>query len=195
MINYLWLQQYYFFGLAQVIGVILLTLYFIFGVQSTQMELIDLIISYIPLLVFQQLFFLWSQRFNVDPKKEKGFMLSGKLLNWAAWPIYFIAFIGVLTNKRLTYKVTPKGDKQKERPEISLFMPHFILGTATLIDIIISIHTKHQVPQLLFWAVLNTFVMYFFVFQEMIKYLFILQEKLKGFFKEITPHSLPFGFK
>ena len=167
--NYFLLQQYYFYGVAQIIGVVLLTLYFFFGIQATTMHLLPLILLYVPILLWQQVLFFWLQRFNINPKEESGFMLNAKFLNWAAWPIYFLAFIGAITRKRLTYKVTPKGKEQNIHTNISLFLPHFILGSFTFIDIIASVYLHHLAIQLLFWAFLNTIVMYYFVFNEVLK--------------------------
>jgi cellulose synthase (UDP-forming) len=163
VLNYFFLQQYYFFGLAQIIGLLLITLYFIFGIQSTSMSLPELLLLYPPVLIWQQVMFLWLQRFNIDPQKESGLMLRGMFLNCAAWPIYFLALIGVITGKRLTYKVTPKGKEQRKDTRLSLFIPHFILGTVTVLDITASFFTHNQAVQLLFWAVLNSLVMYYFV--------------------------------
>jgi|SRR6185369_4865076 len=168
-LNYFLLQQYYFYGIAQVLGIVLLTLYFVFGVQSTQMELKGLLPTYIPLLVIQQVIFLWLQKFNVDPKNESGLMLRSRILNCAAWPIYFVALVGVIRRKRLTYKVTPKGSQQDNDAQLALFVPHLVLGSLTLIDIIFSFSTHHQSIQLIFWAWMNTIVMYYFVLNEGLK--------------------------
>lgn len=76
---------------------------------------------------------------------------------------YFLAFVGVITGKRLTYAVTPKGAQQESHVPLTLFMPHFVLGTITAIDIILSFTTGHRAPLLLFWAVVNTVTMYGFI--------------------------------
>lgn len=162
-LNYFLLQQYYFYGLSQAIGILLLMLYFIFGFQSTSMALKPLLLLYVPLMLFQLLIFFWLQSFYIDPKEERGFLWRGRLLSLAAWPIYFVALIGVLIGKRLTYVVTPKGKEQSYDVALSLFMPHFILGSITAFGIEIAIFTGHTAPQILFWAIINTIVMYFFV--------------------------------
>lgn len=174
VVNYFLLQQYYFFGLAQVMGIILLTLYFLFGVQATAMQLLPLLILYVPLLIWQQVMFIWLQKYNIDPENESGFMLRAKLLNFAAWPIYFMAFVGVILGKRLTYKVTPKGEDQKTETNLSLFIPHIILGGITAFDIAIGAYLHHEAIQLVFWAITNTFFMWYFVTN-------ILIEKAKTF--------------
>jgi hypothetical protein len=121
---------------------------------------------YLPLIIFQAYFDIWLQRFNIDPKKEKGFFLRGKLLFIAAWPIFFLAFVGVIRNKRLTYVVTPKGNDQKKTSTPELFIPHLILGTVTFVGMIIGYYTNHFALQMLFWAILNTVFMYGFYFTE-----------------------------
>ncbi|MBI3379641.1 glycosyltransferase [Candidatus Gottesmanbacteria bacterium] len=170
--NYFLLQQYYFYGIAQVIGVFLLFIYFFLGIQSTSMSLNSLLALYIPLLFYQQVFFIWLQRFNINPKKEKGFMIRGRILNWAAWPIYFMALLGVIAGRRLSYVVTPKGNKREATIKLGLFIPHFILGSITFSCLIAAIYTDNRIPQLLFWAILNTLIMYSFVFSEVMQIIY-----------------------
>jgi cellulose synthase/poly-beta-1,6-N-acetylglucosamine synthase-like glycosyltransferase len=161
--NYFLLQQYYFYGIAQVIGITLITLYFISGFEATSMRLLPLVALYVPLIIWQFIIFFWLQRFNVNPKNESGLLWRGRLLSLAAWPVYFMAFVGVIRNKRLTYVVTPKGAGQIQHVPLSLFLPHFVLGLITLIGVIIGFATGHSAPQILFWGILNTFFMFYFV--------------------------------
>ena len=118
---------------------------------------------YLPLLFMQLGIFFWLQRFNIDPKKEKGFMIRAKILNLAVWPIYFLAFVSVIFQKRLTYKVTPKGTQQAEKVSLSLFIPHFVIGMMGIGSISLSFLTHHQAAQHIFWAWINTVVMFYFV--------------------------------
>jgi cellulose synthase/poly-beta-1,6-N-acetylglucosamine synthase-like glycosyltransferase len=166
IINYAFLQQFYFLGIAQTVGIALLTFYFLFGITPANMSLTPILTMYLPLIIFQAYFDIWLQRFNIDPKKEKGFFLRGKLLFIAAWPIFFLAFVGVIRNKHLTYVVTPKGNDQKKSSTPELFIPHLILGTVTFVGMIIGYYTNHFALQMLFWAILNTVFMYGFYFTE-----------------------------
>lgn len=185
-INYFWLQQYYFFGLAQVLGISLLSLFFLTGIQSTSMHIKPLLEMYLPLILFQQIFTIWLQRFNIDPKTERGLMLRGKLLNLAVWPIYFLALLGVIANKRINYVVTPKGANQGSGPNPSHFIPHLILGTITLVMLLIA-HSKvtHGAEVLKFWAVVNTIAMLGFFFSETIGLIASKMKNLPG----ITPNQ------
>jgi cellulose synthase/poly-beta-1,6-N-acetylglucosamine synthase-like glycosyltransferase len=166
--NYVVLQQFYFSGIAQVAGVGLLTLYFLFGVSPGNLNLLPILELYLPLVIYQVLFQLWLQRLNVNPKTEKGFLLCGKLLSLASLPIFFLAFVGVIRGKRLTYVVTPKGPLQEVQHVPSLFIPHLILGSITLIDVLAGIILQHTAGPMIFWAVLNTVSMYYFFFAEAI---------------------------
>lgn len=168
--NYIILQQYYFYGLSQVIGVFLLLAYFVFGIQSISIGLFELLIIYIPLVLWQQIMFFYLQRYNVDPKTEKGFLLAGRMLNIAVWPIYFLALLGVLMRKRITYKVTPKSTLQTYVVSPALFIPHFVLGSLTLVCLIWAALTDRQSPLLLFWAVVNTIAMYYFFIMSLFNY-------------------------
>jgi cellulose synthase/poly-beta-1,6-N-acetylglucosamine synthase-like glycosyltransferase len=166
VVNYILLQQFYFSGVAQAVGVALLTLYFLFGITSASMTLLPILILYVPLLIYQQVFQLWIQKFNVEPKTERGLYLTGKIMFIAAWPIFFLAFIGVVRKKRLTYVVTPKGDSEGVIYEPQLFKPHLVIGSITLIDIMLGLYLQHSAPQIVFWAVLNTVFMYGLFFSE-----------------------------
>jgi cellulose synthase (UDP-forming) len=164
--NYRILQQFYFSGIAQVAGIVLLTIYFIFNISPARIDLLPLLGIYVPLILFQILFQLWLQRFNVDPKTESGLMPYGKLLTLASWPIFFLAFIGVVRGKRLTYVVTPKGDHQADGYSPSLFLIHFFLGSVTFIDLIVGYVLHHAAGPMIFWATVNTVFMYSFAFSE-----------------------------
>lgn len=166
-LNYFLLQQYYFYGLAQGIGVILISLYFFFGIQSTSMSLLVLILLYMPVLFMQQIVFLWLQRYNIQPKVESGFLLKGRFLNFAVWPIYLLSLLGVVVGRRLVYKVTPKGSAQTASINLLMFMPHLVLGTITTVGLIASFYTHNQAPQLIFFALLNSVIMYTIVFVAM----------------------------
>jgi cellulose synthase/poly-beta-1,6-N-acetylglucosamine synthase-like glycosyltransferase len=164
--NYLILMQFYFAGVAQVVGIVLLVVYFISGVTSASMSLLPIFTLYLPLIVFQSLFQLWLNRFNIDPKTENGLFLRGKLLFLSAWPIYFISFVGVVMGRRLTYVVTPKGDNQTNERAPQLFRIHFILGSITLAGIICGVYLHHSSLLMIFWALINTIFMYYFFFSE-----------------------------
>lgn len=166
-VRYFLLQQHYFSGLAMVLGVALLTLYFFFGIAPTDMTLKALLTFYVPLIVWQTVFALWLQRFNVRPELEKGAFLKGKLVSIAAWPIYFLALVGVIRGKRITFKVTPKGNKS-DTPEssLALFTPHLILGSITAIDIVAAYMFHHTAVVMLFWASLTTVTLYGVSFNE-----------------------------
>ncbi len=164
--NYLWLMQFYYSGVAQVAGIIMLTAYFLFGVTSADMTLLPILILYLPLFIYQIIFHLWLQKFNVYPKGERGLGLRGKLLFLAASPIYFLAYIGVLRGKRLTYVVTPKGGTQKTIYEPSLFTLHFFLGSLTLVGMCVGVLLDHTAGPILFWAILNTVIMYYLYLAE-----------------------------
>lgn len=169
VLNYFQLQQFYFYGLMQILGIVLVSIYFIFGIETTSMKLLPLLTFYTPVLIIQLIFFFWSQGFNIDPENESGFFIRGKILAFAAWPIYLIALFGAITRKKLNYKVTPKGSEQSIDAQPGLFIPHLFLGTLTAVDLFISFYTHHQAIQVVFWAWINTFIMYFFAFNEVSK--------------------------
>lgn len=197
IVHYFMLQQYYFFGLTQFLGIVLLSLYFFFGIQSTSMKFSELVLFFGPLLLLQQIIFLWLQRHNIDPDTERGFMLRAKLLNLAVWPIYLVALLGVIIGKRLTYKVTPKGEAQTESVSLIAFLPHFILGIVSAAGLIISFSTHHQAIQQIFWALINAITLLYFVLSETAKRLvLIIENAVRSIYfalpKRVAPRILPF---
>jgi cellulose synthase (UDP-forming) len=131
---YLLLEQFYFSGLAMVVAIVLLVLYFLLGWTPANIHLGQLALSYGPMLAWRQLIFLWLQRFNVRPAEERGFYWAGRLLTIAAIPIYFLALVGVIQNKRVTFKTTPKGGTKASEgsDELRIFRPHLILAAVIL---------------------------------------------------------------
>lgn len=159
-IYYFFMQQFYFYGLAQGLSVVLLVLFYLFGINSANISLRELLIFYPLLLAIQQIIFFYLQRFYIDPEEESGFNLSGRLLSIAVWPVYLLAFFSAITGKRLAYQVTPKGKNQPFPPKLKLFLPHFVLGTISFLGIIFSILLNHISYQLIFFGSLNTVFMY-----------------------------------
>jgi cellulose synthase (UDP-forming) len=167
MCNYALLQQFYFSGIAQVMGIVLLTIYFLFGIDSANMTLLPILLLYVPLIMYQILFQRWIQRFNIDPASESGFNLRGMLLSISVWPVYFLAFISVITRKNLSYAVTPKGKDNEKVYLPQLFIPHFIIGSITLSSMLVSLTLTHNLAlPIVFWAILNVVFMYGFFFAE-----------------------------
>lgn len=163
---YYFMQQHYFSGLASLLGVLLLTLYFLFGIAPSSMLLVPLLLVYLPVLLWQYLIHLRLQNHYINPDTEKGFQKHGMLIGIAAWPIYFLAFIGALRNKRLSYKVTPKGGASAESVNLSLFRPHIIIGSVTAIDLLSIPFTHHDGAVMIFWAALTTVTMYGIAFHS-----------------------------
>lgn len=129
---YFLLEQFYFSGLTMAAAVVLLLLYYLFGWAPANFEVAQLVSWYVPLLAWRQAMLLWLQRFNVRPAEESGLMWAGRVLTIAAIPIYFLALVGVLRNKRVTWKTTPKGEAgDQEGDSLRVFVPH--LGLSMLI--------------------------------------------------------------
>ena len=106
---YFLLEQFYFSGFAMAIAVAELLCYYLFGWVPANFEVHQLVLWYLPLFAWRQVMLRWLQRFNVRPRQERGMMLVGRMLTIATIPIYFLALVGVLSGKRVTWKTTPKG--------------------------------------------------------------------------------------
>jgi cellulose synthase/poly-beta-1,6-N-acetylglucosamine synthase-like glycosyltransferase len=154
---YFALQQGYFSGLAAGIGIALLVAYFFGGVEISRIPLIGLLIWGAPFYLLRNLIMLWIQQFNVRPKYERGLFITSRLLTLAVWPIYLLAFIGVVRQKRLVFKVTPKGGgTQRSVVALSLFRPHLVLALISLACVVVGIVRPESSLVLLAWAAVNT---------------------------------------
>jgi len=151
---YLLLEQFYFSGLAMIVAITLLVLYFLFGWTPADIHLEQLALSYGPLLAWRQVILFWLQRFNVRPAAERGFCWAGRLLTIAVIPIYFLALVGVLCNKRVTFKTTPKGGAEgaEEDSELRIFRPHLILATMIGASLTIGLALGHDSGVFLAWG-------------------------------------------
>ncbi len=164
--NYFLLQQHYFSGLASFLGICFLAAYFAFGINAANMPILSFLIVYIPLLVWQYLIHRWLQRFYINPVADRGFLLQNMLLSIMVWPIYFLALIGVLSGKKLTFKVTPKGEAVPQYAAIAVFKPHLIVGLVTLGCLLSTLVTHRDSVIMLFWAGLTTMLMLGIIFNE-----------------------------
>lgn len=156
MLYYLWMQQFYFNGLAFVVGLALITMYFTTGYQPGNISLIEIIVWGAPLYFWRQIFTLWRNRFNIRPDEERGIMTAGRLITLAVMPIYFMAFLKVIQGTHLGFKVTPKGSKQKKASSSNAFLPHFALGLISVAGLLTGIILGHDSVVFLAWGILNS---------------------------------------
>lgn len=150
---YFLLEQFYFNGLAMATAIALLTVYYLFGWAPARIQPGQLALWYGPLLVWRQLIPLWLQRFNVRPKEERGFFWAGRCLTVAVIPIYFLALVGVLRNKRVTFKTTPKGDQDSgQDDDLMVFKPHLIFSAVIITGLTVAIVLGHTSVIFLAWG-------------------------------------------
>ncbi|MBI2864680.1 MAG: glycosyltransferase [Chloroflexi bacterium] len=161
--GYVFLQLFYFFGLAQLTGVILTTAYLLLGMTAASMGFTEWIIHATPPFLINIAVFRWLQKFNIDPETENGQGVRGILLMFAAWPIYALASFYVFLGRKLTYAVTPKGSVRSggpNRPRLRGFIPHFVCLAISLIGLVLFPITGFVWPPLIFWASLNLTAMF-----------------------------------
>lgn len=157
---YLLLQQHYFTGLVMALSTMLLGLYFTFGIIGSQINAWLFIMLYLGVLITSGIMNLWLQRFNARPEHENGLLLAGRTASIAAWPVFFLAFVGVALRKRLTYKVTPKGHGTTPyAAPLRLFVPHIIVGIFSLECALLALITEHRSPAMIFWAICSAALM------------------------------------
>jgi cellulose synthase (UDP-forming) len=175
-IYYIWLQQFYFNGLAFFLGLVLLALYFVTGYRSADVTLLQLVAWGLPLYIWRQVFNFWMQRFNVR-EEERGLLLAGRLITIAVLPIYFLALIGVLRGKHLGFKVTPKGNKQKALASSQVFKTHLFIGLLSIFGLEYGIIHHHDSLVMVIWAVISTVsLLSFYVFYRVTEILHVVSK-------------------
>lgn len=159
---YFFLQQHYFTGVAMVISIFLLSLYFFLGIRAASVDLVRFFIFYSLIFLVCWLMSIYLQRYHIYRTREGELLLSGKILSIAAWPIWFIACLSVFLGKRLNYKVTPKGEiDNPDKTSLLVFFPHLIFGGIATLGIIGSFFTHNQSGVMLFWAFSSAVLMIF----------------------------------
>ncbi len=159
-IYYFFLQQHYFTGIAMALSLFLLSLYFFAGWQSANIDLLKFSIVYTFIILVCWLFSVWLQRYNIHRKHEGELLLAGNIISIAAWPVWFLAFLSILTRKRLSYKVTPKGEAgSMTRSSPMVFFPHIVFGLVALSCLISAFFTGRQSLIMLIWALSTTVLM------------------------------------
>jgi hypothetical protein len=150
---YFLLEQFYFSGVSLALSLVLLMLYYAFGWKAANLQIVPLAYWYGPLVIWRQLVIFWLQRFNVRPAQERGMLWAGRLVTIAAIPIYFLAFIGVLRGKRVTFKTTPKGGSQgQDLDRLSVFAPHMVIVAVLLAGLGLGVLLGHTVWVFLAWG-------------------------------------------
>ncbi len=187
IVYYFFLQQHYFSGVAQGVSILLLSLFFLFGIRTSNVDSFQFFIFYSSVLLVCWLMSVWLLRYSIFRKDNDQLLLAGKVVSIAAWPIWFMGLISVITGKRLNYKVTPKGETEKAAKISPLvFTPHFIFAGIAILGIITSFFTHQQSIVMVFWALSAAVVMLTVPFIEKLAYIWkSAYSKFKYYFKRV----------
>ncbi len=154
-VHYVFAQSYYFTGLAAMLSVGMLWLYFFLGISPVEgMRLGDWFEHAFPVFLLTNLIYFWSQRFNVNPETESGLDWRGFLLNMGAIPIYFLALIMATLRRPLTYAVTAKGAAARAGQGVVVrpFLAHYVILAITLEAMLIGLSLGRSAWHLYAWA-------------------------------------------
>jgi cellulose synthase (UDP-forming) len=144
-LTYFFLEQFYFNGVRLAVGTALLMVYYLSGWTPANLPLRDMLIWYLPLVLWRQVIFFMMQRFTVRPRTERGVYWAGNVVSIAVLPVYFLAFVGVIRNKRMVFKVTAKGDVDaEEQDKLSVFAPHMVLSGLAIVGIGVGYALGHR---------------------------------------------------
>ncbi len=162
---YLSLQQHYFSGIAGALGLGVLLAYFGLGLAPANLDPVGTVIWFSPFLIARSVFSWWLQRFDL-PEHRRGLLLPGRLISIAIAPFYLLAAVGVIRQRRLVFKVTPKGDMSSMRASrtssLALCLPHLVAGSLAAGCIAAGLLLHRTSVPLLFWAGVTALGMYGF---------------------------------
>ena len=160
---YLALQQHYFGGIATALGVVLLLLYFGLGLVPANVGLLEMLGWATPFVLLRLALTRWIQRLNCVRETERGWLLAGRYSAAVTWPVYFLAAVGVARQKRLVFRVTPKGESSKRRTPSAIYLPHLVIGLALTAALASVPWTGRAAAPMLFWASCSAALMLSFV--------------------------------
>ena len=195
-IYYFIIQQHYFSGLAMVMGLVGITTYALFGVNTANIDFHKFVWLYLTVIATTGLMSLWLQGFNIRPSEERGFHLPGKIVSLASWPIFFLAFLGVMRGKKLTYKVTPKGvDEEARRLTFRVFRIHLLIAAYCVVLVGTGMATHHRAAIMIGWMAVSALTMAILPFAEVIEFFAKLSRSLsKKYFSEFADRYALFDF-
>lgn len=160
MLLYAWMLCFYWTGAAFGAGVLLLMLYFGFGWSAAQIELVPFLTAYLPMLAMCEIAMLWTQQFNVRPKKERGLFLRARLMLIAAMPVYLSAFLSAVRSlgKHTEFEVTQKGlggGPKRKKGSKNPFHPHVIVAITVAIALVVGVILRNTSLIYIGWALLT----------------------------------------
>ena len=160
-INYFLAQLYYFTGVGVFFGILLTTLYLVFGIRSASMNLFEWITYAFPPFLAANVIQVYTHKFSIDPANEPKFGFLGMFLGLGANLIYMLAFVKFITGQKLRYMVTQKGNRAKvQKIPIKTFAFHIIAATLMLDAFITSFFNGNDAIQLRFWSLFNAITLF-----------------------------------
>lgn len=105
---YLMIGTYYLVGLTSLIYMAIPLIYLLTGVQPAAMFVSEWLPRALPVGVAGVVIYLYSQRWLIDPRRERGLHWRGTLLKVGAWSVYLRGLWLALRGVAVPYIPTPK---------------------------------------------------------------------------------------
>lgn len=137
---------YYFTGLMTLFFILIPPFYFLTGVLPANMSFAEFLIKGAPIAIVSLAVYLYVQKFLVHPATERGFHWRGMILKYAMWPIYFLAFVLSIFNRKIPYIPTAKtADTGKLTPFVRPLIWYNLFFIFTVL--LVFINRKYYVPE------------------------------------------------
>lgn len=192
------LPLHYLSGVMYLINFLIPILSLLFSTTPWRGNILDFILAILPLVFSALLIRAFVQKWVIE-KEERGFHITGGLLQINTWWVYILGLIYTLFNKKVPYLPTPK--ENEFNTNVRIVIPNIIVAIVSVFAIVYGLQ-KDFTPFSIFmagFAFFNTCIMLFGVYlavkvtnqnrilrtnlnQEGIKKLYSVKEFFRGFF-------------
>lgn len=180
-IHYILSQMYYFTGVGVLVGIVLTFLYLAFGIQPTNMQLVEWLSYALPLFGAEQILQWYIYRLSINKKHTPILGLTGKFLNLGANIVYATAFVTFLFRRKIVYQVTTKDTKRQPAiVPLRVFRFHLVLLAVSLVGLFLSIVNNHPALMQRLWGMFAVVSMTLIITSNYLPFAFLMVKKVKN---------------
>lgn len=157
------LPLHYLSGLMYFLNFLIPVLALLFSTTPWEGNIIDFILALLPVAVSAMLIRAFVQKWVIE-KEERGFHLTGGLLQINTWWIYILGLVYTIFNKKVPYLPTPK--QSEFNTNLKIVIPNIAVAVISVFAIIYGLR-KDFTPFSIFmagFALFNTCIMLFGIY-------------------------------
>jgi cellulose synthase (UDP-forming) len=144
-VHYFLSPLYYLRGVIGLLEMVVPILCLTYGLIAWRAPMLQILVWFLPLLVFGTLVRLRVQRWLIEPQ-ERGLHFAAGVLTSATWWVYLVGFACAVFRIKIPYIPTPKEDKPSDAWNVAL--PNFVTAGLLLLVVIVGIRRDSSPPAL-----------------------------------------------